>query len=224
MQDRPGGRGGPRTEACTPRRPPNTHIFVFTCETWAVELVHGHDDSHDIFAVHDGCGQNVLCHVVRQLISKGAEVGTLGSKEERKERPSVCRPGALSPHTHTSILRQPPPDAQGLATGGAPSSHSPALWPRGMPGAVGPGTQQQGVRASVVPARPHPVPPLETAAQSSLGALFPLHSIPSCPCPMEPRLIRDTRMAQRWPPNHVQTSERKACWTIIKEGSSPQGE
>lgn len=118
-------------------------------------------------------------------------------------------------------LRQPPLDAQGLATGGAPAPT--ALLPRGTPKGVGPVTQQQGVRASVVPVCPHPVPPWETAAQSSFGALFPLYSISSRPCPTGPRLIRGTRMAQRWPPNHIRTSEKQACWATSKEGSSLQG-
>lgn len=77
-----------------PARAPNTHIFIFACEARAVELVHGHDDGHDVFAIHDGCGQDVLCHIVGQLVSEGAEVGTLGRQQEgRKERQSVCGPG-----------------------------------------------------------------------------------------------------------------------------------
>lgn len=86
-QDRedPGDR-----RVCASRGLPDTHVFIFTCETRAVQLVHSHDHSHNIFAVHDGRGQDVPCHVARQLISKGAEVGTLQGKrrEGRGRRPA----------------------------------------------------------------------------------------------------------------------------------------
>lgn len=59
----------------------DTHIFVFTCEAWAIQLVHCHDHSHNIFAIHDWCGQNVLGHIVGELISEWAEVGTLQREE-----------------------------------------------------------------------------------------------------------------------------------------------
>lgn len=79
-------------QARVPRGQPDTHIFVFTCETRAVELVHSHDHSHDIFAVHDRCGQEIPCHVVGQFISKGAEVGTLrGKGREGRGHCSVAR-------------------------------------------------------------------------------------------------------------------------------------
>lgn len=88
-----------------PARAPNTHIFIFACEARAVELVHGHDDGHDVFAIHDGCGQDVLCHIIGQLISKGAEVGTLGSKRgEKRGSQSVDLdhpdPGEARPKLH----------------------------------------------------------------------------------------------------------------------------
>lgn len=54
-----------------------THILVFTGETGAVQLVHSHDHSHDILAIHDGHGQDVPCGVAGELVGKGAEVGTL---------------------------------------------------------------------------------------------------------------------------------------------------
>ena len=73
----------PQAQACAPGGSPDTHVFIFTCETWAIQLVHSHDHSHDIFAVHDGCGQDVPRHIVGQLIREGAEVGAL--QDERRE-------------------------------------------------------------------------------------------------------------------------------------------
>lgn len=49
---------------------PRAHVFVFAGEEWAVELVHRHDHRHDVFAIHDGCGQDILCLVVSELVSK----------------------------------------------------------------------------------------------------------------------------------------------------------
>lgn len=59
------------------QRRPDTHVFVLTGEARAVQLVHGHDHGHDVFAVHDGGGQDVPCHVVGELVCEGAEVGVL---------------------------------------------------------------------------------------------------------------------------------------------------
>lgn len=72
--------GSPHTHARTHRGLPDTHVFVLTCETRAIELVHSHDHSHNVFAVHDGGGQDIPRHIAGQLVSEGAEVGTLKGK------------------------------------------------------------------------------------------------------------------------------------------------
>lgn len=68
---------------------PGTHIFIFTCEIWAVELVHSHDHSHNVLAVHNRSGQDIPCFVGSQLIGKGAEVGALRARGKEDLSPDT---------------------------------------------------------------------------------------------------------------------------------------
>lgn len=60
------------------------YLFILGSEARAIQLVNSHHDSHHVFTVHDRDGEDILRHVLGQLIHKAAEVCALGG--ERRGR------------------------------------------------------------------------------------------------------------------------------------------
>lgn len=54
-----------------------TYCFIRAGEVWAVQLIKSQNDSNQIFAVQDWCCKDAFCSVVRELIDKWTELGTL---------------------------------------------------------------------------------------------------------------------------------------------------
>lgn len=71
-----------------------THIFIFSSEMWSCGLVHSHDHCHHVFAVEDGCSQNISGLVVCEFVNKWAEVLVLKCRKDafRAHRRVIAHP------------------------------------------------------------------------------------------------------------------------------------
>lgn len=56
------------------------YLFIFGGEAGSILLIERHHDSHHIFAVHNGDGENILGLVLSQVINKVTEVRALGGE------------------------------------------------------------------------------------------------------------------------------------------------
>ena len=54
------------------------YLFIIGGEAGSVQLIERHHDSHHVFAVHDGDGEDALGLVLGQLIDEVTEVRALG--------------------------------------------------------------------------------------------------------------------------------------------------